>query len=195
MATVNGTSLTSNGKPEVLFIGGEYCPYCAAERWAMVNAFSRFGTFTGLKTAHSSGSDVYPNTPTFTFVGSKYTSKYITFTPVEEFGAESNITLQTPTAAQQTLATTYDPGGAIPFIDLGNKYAEVGNLLPLSPSMMTGKTWAQVAAAMSNPTSSLGKALVGNANYLTAATCVLTNNLPASACTPAIQKLEANLAK
>jgi thiol-disulfide isomerase/thioredoxin len=195
MATVNGTSLTSNGKPEVLFIGGEYCPYCAAERWAMVNAFSRFGTFTGLKTAHSSGSDVYPNTPTFTFVGSKYTSKYITFTPVEEFGAESNITLQTPTAAQQTLATTYDPGGAIPFIDLGNKYAEVGNLLPLSPSMMTGKTWAQVAAAMSNPTSSLGKELVGNANYLTAATCMLTNNLPTSACTPAIQKLEANLAK
>ena len=61
--------------------------------------------------------------------------------------------------------------------------------------MLTGKTWAQVATAMNNPSSSLGKALVGNANYLTAATCVLTNNLPATACTPAIQKLEANLAK
>ena len=195
MATVDGTALTSGGKPEVLFIGGEYCPYCAAERWAMVNAFSRFGTFTGLKTTHSSSTDIYPNTPTFTFVGAKYTSKYITFTPVEEFGATSSTILQNPTAAQQALATKYDPSGSIPFIDLGNKYVEVGNLSPLSPSMMTGKTWAQVAAAMNDPTSSLGKALVGNANYLTAATCVLTGNLPASACTPTIQKLEANLAK
>ena len=48
---------------------------------------------------------------------------------------------------------------------------------------------------MNDPTSSLGKALVGNANYLTAATCVLTNNQPASACTPTIQNLAANLAK
>jgi thiol-disulfide isomerase/thioredoxin len=195
MATVNGTPLTAKGKPEVLYIGGEYCPYCAAERWAMVNAFSRFGTFTGLKTTHSSSTDVYPNTPTFTFVGATYTSKYITFTPVEQFGATSSTILQNPTAAQQALAATYDPGEAIPFIDLGNKYAEVGNLLPLSPSMLAGKTWAQVAAAMNNPTSTLGKALVGNANYLTAATCVLTSNQPASACTPAIQKLEADLAK
>jgi thiol-disulfide isomerase/thioredoxin len=195
MATVNGTSLTSGGKPEVLFIGGEYCPYCAAERWAMVNAFSRFGTFTGLKTTHSSSTDVYPNTPTFTFVGSKYTSKYITFTPVEEFGSSNSDIIQNPTSAQQALATSYDPGGAIPFIDLGNKYAEVGNLSPLSPGMLAGKTWAQVSAAMNDPTSSLGKALVGNANYLTASTCVLTGNQPSTACTPAIQKLEANLAK
>jgi Domain of unknown function (DUF929) len=34
--------LTSGGKPEMLFIGAEFCPYCAAERWAMVLALSRF---------------------------------------------------------------------------------------------------------------------------------------------------------
>ncbi len=203
-ATVNGTALTSNGKPQVLFLGGEYCPYCAAERWSMVNALSRFGTFTGLTTTHSSTSDVYPNTPTFTFTKSKYTSNYIDFVSVEEFanyreGNSSNqstpyVTLQKPTAAQTALAAAYDPTGAIPFLDLGNKYAEVGNLSPLSPSMLTGKTWAQVAAAMNAPSSTLGKALVGNANYLTAGICKLTNNQPATACTPAIQQLEANLA-
>ena len=203
-ATVNGTALTSNGKPQVLFLGGEYCPYCAAERWSMVNALSRFGTFTGLTTTHSSTSDVYPNTPTFTFTKSKYTSNYIDFVSVEEFanyreGNSSNqstpyVTLQKPTAAQTALAAAYDPTGAIPFLDLGNKYAEVGNLSPLSPSMLTGKTWAQVAAAMNDPSSTLGKALVGNANYITAGICKLTNNQPATACTPAIQQLEANLA-
>jgi thiol-disulfide isomerase/thioredoxin len=83
-ATVNGTALTSGGKPEVLYMGAEYCPYCAAQRWAIANSLSRFGTFTGLKTSHSSSSDADPNTPTLTFYGSKYTSKYVTFTPVEE---------------------------------------------------------------------------------------------------------------
>ena len=203
-ATVNGTALTSNGKPELLFIGGEYCPYCAAERWSMVSALSRFGTFTGLTTTHSSTSDVYPDTPTFTFTKAKYTSSYLNFTSVEEFTNErignsdnSNTayqTLQTPTTAQQALAAAYDPDGAIPFLDFGNKYVEVGNLSPLSPSMMAGKTWAQVAAAMNDPSSSLGKALVGNANYITAGICKLTNNLPASACTPTIQQLETQLA-
>ncbi len=203
-ATVNGTALTSNGKPELLFLGGEYCPYCAAERWSMVSALSRFGTFTGLTTTHSSTSDVFPNTPTFTFTKAKYTSSYLTFTSVEEFanyrqGNSSNssapyVTLQTPTTAQQALAAAYDPSGAIPFLDFGNKYVEVGNLSPLSPSMLQGKTWAQVAAAMNDPSSALGKALVGNANYITAGICKLTNNQPASACTPAIQQLEANLA-
>ena len=203
-ATVNGTALTSNGKPELLYLGGEYCPYCAAERWAMVNALSRFGTFTGLTTTHSSTSDVYPDTPTYTFAKAKYTSSYLTFTSVEEFGNErvgnSNnsstpyVTLQTPTTAQQAVAAAYNPTGSIPFLDFGNKYVEVGNLSPLSPSMLAGKTWAQVAAAMNDPASSLGKALVGNANYITAGICKLTNNLPASACTPAIQQLETHLA-
>src|ERR1700722_1067604 len=27
--TIQGTSLTANGKPTVLFIGAEFCPYCA----------------------------------------------------------------------------------------------------------------------------------------------------------------------
>src|ERR1700722_520063 len=203
-ATVNGTALTSNGKPELLFLGGEYCPYCAAERWAMVSALSRFGTFTGLTTTHSSTSDVYPNTPTFTFTKAKYTSSYLDFTSVEEFTNErignsnnSNTayqTLQTPTAAQTALGAAYDPNGAIPFLDFGNKSVEVGILSPLSPSMLTGKSWAQVAAAMNDPSSTLGKALVGNANYITAGICKLTNNQPASACTPTIQQLEANLA-
>ena len=45
------------------------------------------------------------------------------------------------------------------------------------------------------PDIALGRAEIGNANYLTAGICTLTGNQPASACTPAIQKLEANFAK
>jgi hypothetical protein len=209
-ATVSGSALTQNGKPEILYLGAEYCPYCAAERWAMINALSRFGRFTGLTTTHSSSTDAYPNTPTWTFYGSHYTSKYIAFTSVEEtknyrIGNSTNtsvpyVTLQNPTAAENALGQAYDPGsggqgGAIPFIDLANKYVEVGNLSPYGPQLLAGKTWAQVAAAMYQPTSAIGGPLLGNANYLTAGICAITGNLPATACTPTIKSLEGNLAK
>ena len=52
--SISGAALTANGKPEVFYLGAEYCPYCAAERWAMIVALSRFGTFSGLSTVHSS---------------------------------------------------------------------------------------------------------------------------------------------
>jgi hypothetical protein len=203
--TVNSsTPLTSGGKPEVLFIGGEYCPFCAAQRWAMVNALSRFGTFTGLTTTHSSSTDSDPNTPTFTFYKSTYKSNYINFTSVEEYtnfrqGNSSNTsvpyqTLQTPTPAQQTIAQTYDPSGSIPFFDLGNKYVQVGNLSPLDPAMLAGMSWSQVATAINDPSSAIGKAEIGNANYMTAGICKLTNNQPTTACTPTIQGLESDFA-
>jgi len=199
-ATVNGTALTSAGKPEVLYMGAEYCPYCAAQRWSIINSLARFGTFSGLKTSHSSSTDSPPNVPTYTFYGSKYTSKYVSFSSVEETtntvdkSTGNYGTLQTPTAAQSQLGQAYDPQGSIPFVDMGNKYVQVGNLSPLQPSLLAGKSWAQVAAAMNDPSSTLGKAIIGNANYMTAAICKLTNNQPATACTPAIQKLQANLA-
>jgi len=205
MATVNGKPQTVNGKPEVLYIGAEYCPYCAAQRWAMINSLSRFGTFTGLTTTHSSVTDAYADTPTWTFYGSKYSSPYIQFTPVETTtnerqGNSSNtntpyVTLQTPTSAQNALWQAYDPEGSIPYINLGGKYIQEGNLSPLQPGLIQKLTWEQVATDMNDPTSSVGKALIGNANYMTAAICNLTGNKPATACTPTIQAIAASLPK
>ncbi|HJZ09335.1 MAG TPA: DUF929 family protein, partial [Trebonia sp.] len=208
-ATVNGKPLTSGGKPEVLYVGAEYCPFCGAQRWAMIVSLSRFGTFSGLKTIHSSSSDTDPNTPTWSFYGSKYTSPYINFTPVEETTNERQgnssdtsvpyVTLQTPTSAQQALLNQYDPGangysGAIPFIDMGNKYVEVGNMSPYGPTVIDGKTWSQIATALTQPNSAIAKGVLGSANYMTAGICKMTNNQPASACTPAIQALESKFA-
>src|ERR671920_169425 len=36
-------ALTFDGKPGVLYVGAEYCPFCAAERWPFVVAMTRFG--------------------------------------------------------------------------------------------------------------------------------------------------------
>ena len=209
--TITGTPkpLTSGGKPELLYMGAEYCPYCAANRWAMIVALSRFGTFSGLATVHSavsngSGDDEpYPDTPTFTFVHASYSSPYLNFTPVElqtNIPDASNGTytmLQSPTSAQQALLNKYDTSpyttetGAIPFLDFGNKYVSIG--VSYSNTALTGLTWSQIAADLHNPNSTVAKAVDGTANYFTAAICKMTGNQPASACTPAVQALEKQL--
>src|SRR5690348_15801045 len=33
-AEIKAPALTADGKPRVLYVGAEYCPYCAAQRWA-----------------------------------------------------------------------------------------------------------------------------------------------------------------
>jgi hypothetical protein len=203
IAPVNGPLLTSDGRPELLYIGANFCPYCAAERWALIVALSRFGTFSGLSTIHSSTTDSPADIPTWTFFGSKYTSKYLTFTPVEETqnyrkGNSASPTvgyvpLQTPTAAQQALLEQYDAGGYIPFIDVANSYVEVGNLLPYGPQVLQGLSWSQIAQAMRDPSSTVAQCVDASANYLTAAILKVTGNQPASACTPAVKALETQL--
>ncbi len=199
VSAVSAPALTSGGKPEVLYIGAEYCPYCAAERWAMAVALSRFGTFTGLHGIHSSSTDIYANTPTLTFYKSSYTSKYLTFSTVEE-QTVSKATLQAPSSAQQALITKYDAppyvaqanAGAIPFIDFGGKYLVHGS--QYDPQLLAGQSWSQVAAALHNPSSPIAKGADGAANMVTAAICKITNNQPSSVCSSAtIQKLEGQL--
>ena len=210
--TLNGgTPLTSGGKPEMLYMGAEYCPYCAAERWAMIVALSRFGTFSGLATTHSASkngsgqAEVYPNTSTWTFANAKYTSNYLTFTPVEmqtnipdpSTGGYTN--LQTPTSEQQALMNKWDVPpyvptgyqGSIPFIDFGNKYMISG--ASYDAQLLAGKTWAQISAALHDPSSQIAQAVNGTANYITAVICKLTGDQPASACTPAVKALQSQL--
>ena len=203
--SITGAALTSGGKPEVLYIGAEYCPYCAAERWAMIVALNRFGTFSGLAPIRSAAKDgagnaePFPLTPTWTFRNTTYTSPYVTFTTVEGY---TNIpdkatgfytVLQTPTAAQQALLNKYDAAfqGAIPFIDYGNRFLSVG--ASYNPAILSALTWAQIAADLHDPSSTVAKSVLGTANFATAAICSLTNNQPASACTATVRALQAKI--
>ncbi|HEY7268508.1 MAG TPA: DUF929 family protein [Dehalococcoidia bacterium] len=185
-ASISAPALTSNGKPEVLYVGGEFCPYCAAERWAMVLALSRFGTFSGLKTTRSASADVYANTPTFSFYGSSFQSDYIAFVPVEQYSNQrdaSGYTLLQPlTDDQRKIVDAYDPGG-IPFIDFGGKYALSG--ASYNPGLLSGLDWAAIAARLTQTTTPQSQAIVGTANVLTAAICKITNAKPDNVCNSA----------
>jgi thiol-disulfide isomerase/thioredoxin len=187
-----GTLLKSGGKPEVVYVGAEYCPYCAAERWAMTIALSRFGTFSGLHGIHSAPSpEVYPSTPTLTYYKSTYTSKYLVFSATEQ-QTVNHTALQSLTSLDNQLMTKYDVppyvpssqyDGSFPFVDFGNKYVIDG--ASYSPQVLAGATWSQVAAALNNPSSPIAKGVDGAANLITAAICKTTNNQPANVCTSA----------
>jgi hypothetical protein len=204
-------ALTAGGKPAMLYLGAEFCPFCAAERWAMITALSRFGTFTGLASIKSATMDgagdqePFPATDTWTFRQATFTSSFLAFTPVELF---TNIpdkqtggytTLQKPTAAQQALLSKYDAPpfvpsqdqGAIPFIDYGGKFLSVG--ASYDPSVLQGLSWAQIATDLHNPASPVAKGVLGAANFMTAALCQLTGGQPATACTPTVRSLESRL--
>src|SRR5579875_2639580 len=198
VALSNATPLVGpNGKPEFFYAGGEYCPYCAAQRWGMIVALSRFGTFSNISEITSSED----NLPTFTFVGSHYTSQYVDFVPVEMYdNQQPPQPLQTPTSAQQKLIQTYDyppylsSQGGIPFIDIANKFISSGSYY--SPTDLSGLTWNDIAGDVQNPDTKIAKDILGTANYLTAAICVATNNQPASVCTTTpVTQIEPTLPK
>ena len=199
-ATISGSPLTSGGKPEVLYIGGDFCPYCAIERWALIVALSHFGTFQGLEYMLSSSTDLNANTPTFTFTNVTYTSSYVTFVPVEEFGRLGQQQVIKPlTSDQQSVVSQFDvcstssQAGGIPFVDIANQYAvNCGSqfLLPdqtqylTSPSQpnIIGMNWTQIASQLDNPNSGVARMIDGAANTLITAICKVTGGSPSSVC-------------
>ena len=187
---IDGPALTADGKPRVLYVGAEYCPYCAAERWSMVVAMSRFGSFSGLGQTASAAQDVFPSTPTLSFHGSSYTGQTVAFTGVE---TESNVVsgsgyaaLDSLSAADEQVFATYnappyvESGGSIPFVDIGGKYLISG--ASFTPQLLHGLTHEQVAAALADPTSPVAQSVDGAANVITAAVCTTTQQQPAAVC-------------
>lgn len=198
----NVTSLTSSGKPELLYIGAEYCPYCAAERWPMTIALSRFGTFRNLHVTHSSKIDRPANIPTLTYYQSGYSSPYLSFVPRETqtnnvdsstgtYGSLQQLTKQQTKMIQQYDQPPYMQGqaGGIPFLDFGGRYIWSG--AGYDPTAIQSMSWQQIAKAAAHPTTAVGKAIDGQANLLTATLCTMTNDKPSSTCSSSvIQGLE-----
>jgi hypothetical protein len=188
----SGRPLSSGGKPEVLYVATEYCPFCTAQSWPLIVALSRFGEFSGLGTNRSPTFDKIPPIDGWTFYGSSYESPYLAFVPVETYSnvlvnrkadpadPTSYRRLQRLTTAEQALFHEFDRGGQTPFMDFGGKATALGT--DIIPAPLAGLTWSQIAADLRRPTSTAGSAILFSAAVLTAELCRLTGNRPASAC-------------
>jgi thiol-disulfide isomerase/thioredoxin len=184
----SGTALlTVDGKPEILFMGAEWCPYCAAERWSLLMALSKFGTFGPLRGTTSSSSDTNASTPTFSFYNADYKSKYISFVPVEEETA-TEAKLQAPTAAQTALFDKWDAppyvsaqqAGAIPFIYFDGKYLLIGAQYDASP--IAGMPFTSAVPYMTSGANATSTGAEASAGYVVGDICALTHDQPASVC-------------
>lgn len=193
--------LSLHGKPDVLYVGAEWCPFCAAQRWALAVALGRFGNLAHLDLTWSSDAvgEAYPRTATLSFVHATFASPYINFEAVET-ETRTHQPLQSLSARQQAIFSKYDqnsylpanqPGypGSIPFLDVGNRYFQAGsNFLP---GILSGLTQASIAAGLSVSNNPVTQDIVGAANKITADICTLTNAQPTTVChAPAVTAIE-----
>jgi thiol-disulfide isomerase/thioredoxin len=189
LKTGDTTVLKVNGKPAVIYVGADYCPYCAATRWALILALDRFGNFSSLHYMTSSSSDFAHNTATFTFFNSSYSSPYITFESVEEL---TNVypykVLQVPNQLENSTFDAFDLNfsalpaderGGIPFIDFGNITVQDG--AEYDPLLINKYSWDTIIGYLKNENSTVAQSIIGNANEFTVQICKAINN-SASVC-------------
>jgi hypothetical protein len=167
-----GPPLTIDGKPAIVFVSEESCPFCAAERWSLAVALSHFGTWSGLGTTHSSATDVYPNTATLSFRNARYTSSKLTLRTTELTDNAGRL-LQQQTALDTDVIRHYDvppyvnsadQSGAVPFLDIANQYVIAG--AQYNPQVLAGLSATQIAAQLRDPHSPVAQAIDASAQVI-----------------------------
>jgi len=183
-------ALTDGGLPAVVYVGAEYCPFCAIQRWALIVALSRFGTFHNLGQAISSSStDLYPGLRSWSFHGSSYVSRSLRFDPAEITTSKEVVRngdsyftpLDKLSPLQRRAFDTYDAppydatwaagSGSVPFVDFGNRFLMQG---ASDPSVLEKLSLDRIAADLSDPSSPVAQAIDGSANYIIANLCSIT---------------------
>lgn len=184
--------LSSGGHPEIMFICAEYWPQCAAERWALVMALSKFGTFTSLTGTTSSARDASPSTPTFSFYGATYSSKYLSLVTDElETNTYSTLAdeyplLQFPTRQEMSMISTWDvapyttKASSIPFAYMGGKFLITG--AQYDASAISQLNFQTAAETMTSGKSTVSEDAEAAAGYLVGDFCALTHDQPAPVC-------------
>jgi Domain of unknown function (DUF929) len=188
----NAPRISSNGRPEIIYIGAQFCASCAGERWALVIALSKFGTFKNL--SGTTSSDTYPGGPTFSFYGATYTSKYLSFVTDEQTprsvdrstGSYENVLILSQ--QEHNIMTAWDvapytsQSGSVPFLYIGGEFLLSNFQYDANPvSLMSFHT---ALGVMTSGQSTISKHVQAAAGYLLGDFCALTQEQPGPACAP-----------
>jgi hypothetical protein len=137
---VQSDSLSIAGKPGIVFVSEESCPFCAAERWPLVIALSHFGLRT-TELANNAGHPLQTETPLDTeLIGHYDVPPYV---------------------------NSADQSGAVPFLDIDNHDILAG--AQYSPQVLAGLSMSQIAGQLDDPASAVAMAIDESANALIAA--------------------------
>jgi thiol-disulfide isomerase/thioredoxin len=176
--------LLDGGKPLIFFMGAEWCPFCASERWGLVEATSRFGKWSGLRELTSrEGQDYFPALATYDLSQANYTSDYISVRHIEVATVEGD-PLQKLGSFEEGLVNGYDKLGSVPFLFASGPSGRYTVELPFSPGLLDGDSFASLRkeVAAGAPTPEV-EAIDGQADAITALICKLDGRQPASVCT------------
>ena len=183
-----------DGKPQILYVGTEYCPYCAGLRWSTVTALARFGTWEPLHVSASGAApEAFPSTATVSFSGSKYQSEHITWAGYEmssnEKGTDGRYTqldvLPDDDLNRYVQLNSAPPlpagsAGGVPFVSIGGTTLQAGGLYDLS--VLRGLSAERIVDRLDNPNDPVTQGVIGGANVLTAAICEQTGGQPVDVC-------------
>jgi len=167
-----GPPLTAAGKPAIVFVSEESCPFCAAERCSLAVALSHFGNWSQLGVTKSAATDIFSNTATLSFRTARYQSTQLTLRTTE-LADNAGHPLQALSALDRQLIGRYDvppyvnsadQSGAVPFLDIGNRYVLAG--AQYDPQVLAGLSAAQIAAQLRNPSSPVAQAIDGSAQVI-----------------------------
>jgi thiol-disulfide isomerase/thioredoxin len=182
----SGEPLLDGGKPLVFFMGAEWCPFCASERWALVEATSRFGKWSGLSELNSRmGQDYFPSLPTYDLSRPTYTSDYLSVRH-KEVATVEGAPLQKLGSFEQRLVDEYDKLGSVPFLFAAGPPGRYTVELAYSPGLLDGQSFVSLRneVAAGAPTPAV-EAIGGEADAITALICKLDGRQPASVCAKA----------
>ncbi|MGH9993433.1 MAG: DUF929 family protein [Nitrososphaera sp.] len=162
----------SEGKSLVFFLGAGFCPYCAAERWAIVNALRNFGSWEGIVEDRSAGHDEkYLNIPTLSFARAKYSSDYVEFIGRET--ADRNFEpLQELDGKDYEILDAFNPDQIIPFLLIDGQFTQVGS--GYSPRLLEWMDHEKVSRELADPNSQVGNAIRAEIENITALVCKST---------------------
>lgn len=171
--------------PTLLYVGADYCPYCAAQRWGLALTLLRFGKLNGTRYMLSTAHDVFPNTPTLSFAHVHYDSHLLGFMAYELQDRDEQALQKLPLRLQ-ALFNEFDVPPytqtemGIPFVYVDGAYLLAVPMI--SPQSLQGMDWKQVVVQLRDPHSPLFAAIMPRVNLLTAALCRLDHNQPADVC-------------
>ncbi len=181
------------GTVNVRSMNAAWCPHCAANSWPLAVALSRFGTLSGVRQLDTgrfygrlARTRRYDRLQGLSFFGATIASPVVRFTPIVLQDLRGR-NLQRPSRADQRLLSTFDGRRQVPAVAVGDVYGFIGS--GVSPGYLRGVSAARITASLAEPTSTLGRRLIGQANVLTAAICAGDGGRPTEVCaTPGVTR-------
>ncbi len=177
-------ALAGPGTPiPVFFLGAQFWPFCAAERWPLTRALMQFGTFSTLNEEHSTanGSGTsFPALPTYDLRTAKYDSQYVRLRVMEVADHEGK-PLDQPDAEEQQWLNAFNPKGQWPFIMVNGQFTQIGPGYP--PQVLAGQQFGDLRAALQGGTATPATdAINREAATITRVICAADGGQPADVC-------------